>query len=161
MAMRIVVFGKSGIGKTRIVNHIAKSIQSDGSWLGMIDASKWQGAPLNDDSVEYDDNGNSETPNVLTATDLYEEQWPEAEYKSFIGVTGANECRIAEHWKSVLSDYEESLPTVLVRCMLRWDYHKDKYPFVAIIEKNKHGKPFSEVFYRLDADGIEFSKTRN
>lgn len=161
MTMRIVVFGRSGTGKTRVVNHIAKTIQAEGNWLGLVDASKWKDAPLNDESLEWDDNGNSETPNILTATDLYEEQWPEAEYKSFIGVTGANECRVAEHWKSSLSDYEESLPAVLVRCQLRWDHHKYKYPFFATIEKNKHGAPFIEVFYRLTADGIEFSKTRN
>lgn len=159
--MKILIFGQSGTGKTKVVNHIAESIRENGGWFNLIEASKWANAPLNDDSVEYDDNGNSDTPNILTATDLYNEQWPEADMRSFIGVTGPNECRVAESWKRELSDIEQSIPDVLVRCMLRWDYNKDKFPFVAIIEKNRNGVPFREIYYRIDSDGIHFSTTRN
>lgn len=159
--MKILIFGQSGTGKTKVVNHIAESIRENGGWFNLIEASKWANAPLNDDSVEYDDNGNSDTPNILTATDLYNEQWPEADMRSFIGVTGPNECRVTESWKRELSDIEQSIPDVLVRCMLRWDYNKDKFPFVAIIEKNRNGVPFHEISYRIDSDGIHFSTTRN
>ena len=68
---------------------------------------------------------------------------------------------MAESWKRELSDIEQSIPDVLVRCMLRWDYHKDKFPFVAITEKNRNGVPFREIFYRIDSDGIHFSETRS
>lgn len=54
--MKILIFGQSGTGKTKVVNHIAESIRENGGWFNLIEASKWANAPLNDDSVEYDDN---------------------------------------------------------------------------------------------------------